>query len=137
MPRFLPLGEVLGVELEQVLVVGRQVQRERAAEVAGLGAHGGRHPLEQRGEHGRGAVQVLGEQERQAVLRDEHAVVLQCALAVGEELARVQHGAGPIGSELSTMMASKLSSVSATYLRPSAMTTSARLSSNTLPAISG
>ena len=78
-----------------MLVVGRQVEGERSAEIAGLRAHVGRHPLEQGGEHRRGAVQVLGKQERQAVLRDEDAAVLQCALAVGEELARVQHGARP------------------------------------------
>jgi len=44
---------------------------------------------------------------------------------------------GPIGSELSTMMASNRSSVSATYFKPSAMTISARLSSNTLPGMPG
>jgi hypothetical protein len=44
---------------------------------------------------------------------------------------------GPIGSEESTMMASKRSSVSATNLHPSAITTTVRSSSKVSPGISG
>ena len=37
---------------------------------------------------------MIGKQERQAVLRDEDAALLQRVLAGGEELRRVQHGRG-------------------------------------------